>query len=122
MKLAIIGSRGFDDYELVKSVLSDYVDKVTMVVSGGAKGADSLGEKWANENNIQTLIFKPDWKKYGKKAGHLRNTDIIQNCDMCVAFWDGVSTGTNDSIKKAKKFGKEVKIINYEIQKKTSRN
>ena len=119
MKLAIIGSRGFDDYELVKSVLSDYVNKVTMVVSGGAKGADSLGEKWANENNIQTLIFKPDWKKYGKKAGHLRNTDIIQNCDMCVAFWDGVSTGTNDSIKKAKKFGKEVKIINYEKTQKT---
>jgi hypothetical protein len=115
MKIAIIGGRSFGDYELVKSVLSDYLDKVTMVVSGGAKGADSFGEKWANENNIQTLIFKPDWNKYGKKAGHLRNTDIIDNCDMCIAFWDGKSTGTKDSIKKAKKMGKEILIVNYRI-------
>jgi len=113
MKLAIIGGRSFDDYELVCETLEEYKERVTLVISGGAKGADTLGEKWANDNNIETLIFKPDWKKYGKKAGHLRNTDIIENCDMCVAFWDGISTGTYDSIKKTKKYNKELLIIKY---------
>jgi len=113
MKLAIIGSRGFNDYELVKKVLSDYKEKVTLVISGGAKGADTLGEKWANDNNIKTLIYPAEWDKYGKKAGHIRNTDIINNCDFCIAFWDGKSTGTQDSIKKAKQMNKEVLIVTY---------
>jgi len=113
MKLAIIGSRGFNDYELVKKVLSDYKEKVTLVISGGAKGADTLGEKWANDNNIKTLIYPAEWDKYGKKAGHIRNTDIINSCDFCIAFWDGKSTGTQDSIKKAKQMNKEVLIVTY---------
>ena len=61
MKVGVIGSRNFNDYELVKETLTRL--KITLLVSGGAKGADSLGERYANENNITTLIFKPDWKK-----------------------------------------------------------
>ena len=56
-KLAIIGSRGFNDYDLLKSILNPYKDIITLVVSGGAKGADSLGEMWANENNIKTKTY-----------------------------------------------------------------
>ena len=113
MKLAVIGSRGFNDYELVKKVLNEYKERVTLVISGGAKGADTLGEKWANDNNITTLIYPAEWDKYGKRAGHIRNTDIINSCDFCIAFWDGKSTGTQDSIKKAKQMKKEVLIVNY---------
>ncbi len=109
MKVAVIGSRTFDDYELVKETLSN-ID-ITLLVSGGAKGADSLGERYANENNIETLIFKPDWKKYGPSAGPLRNTDIVNNADTIIAFWDNESRGTKDSITKAEKLGKEVIII-----------
>jgi len=97
MRIGIIGSRGFNDYELVKTVMNEY-EGVEVVVSGGARGADMLGERWANENGIKTLIFKPDWDKYGKSAGFIRNKDIVRNSDLIIAFWDGQSKGTKSSI------------------------
>jgi len=109
MKVAVIGSRSFNDYELVKETLKHYA--ITLLVSGGAKGADSLGERYANENNIQTLIFKPDWEKHGRAAGMIRNTDIINNADTIIAFWDGESKGTKDSLTKAEKLGKNIILI-----------
>jgi len=111
MKLAIIGSRTFNDYNKLKTILEPYRSKITLVVSGAAKGADSLGEQWAKEFNIQTLIFPADWNKHGKRAGFIRNEDIIKNCDVCIAFWDGVSKGTGHSLSLCEKFNKPYKII-----------
>jgi len=111
MKVAVIGSRTFDKYESVYNVLSKL--KITEIISGGAKGADSLAERYAKENNIPTKIFLPDWETYGKKAGFLRNTQIIEECEMVVAFWDGESKGTKDSLDKAEKLGKKVMIIPF---------
>ncbi len=115
MKLAVVGSRGFNDYDLLKSKLNAiHLRKpITCIVSGGAKGADSLGEKWAKENNIETLIFIPEWDKYGKKAGFLRNEDIIKNSDAVVAIWDEVSKGTAHSISLAKKYNKSCLVVKY---------
>jgi hypothetical protein len=110
MKVAVIGSRNFNDYEKVKQVLS--TKNITLLVSGGAKGADTLGQKYAEEHDIETKIFLPDWEKYGKKAGFLRNSDIINESELVIAFWDGVSKGTLDSLKKAKKENKNILIIN----------
>lgn len=114
MKVAVIGSRTFNDYEEVKKVLSTM--NITLLVSGGAKGADSLGERYAKEHNIETKIFLPDWNKHGKVAGFLRNTDIVNEADLVVAFWDQKSKGTLDSIKKADKLGKRILIINTNKQ------
>jgi hypothetical protein len=111
MKVAVIGSRTFNDYELVKETLTKL--DITLLVSGGAKGADSLGERYANENNITTLIFKPDWERHGRGAGMIRNTDIVKNSDIVVAFWDGSSKGTLDSIRKVEKLNKGLMIIKY---------
>jgi hypothetical protein len=111
MKLAIIGSRTFNDYFFLKEKLDPYVSKITQVISGGANGADFLGEKWAKENNIETMIFYADWKKYGKRAGFIRNEYIINNCDLCVAFWDGKSKGTSHSLSLCEKYNKKYKII-----------
>ena len=111
MKVAVIGSRGFDDYVLLKETLSKI--EITLLISGGARGADSLGERYANENNIPKKIFYSEWDKHGKAAGFLRNTDIINEADIIIAFWDGVSNGTKDSITKAKKQNKQIIIINY---------
>jgi len=111
MKVAVIGSRNFNDYELVKETLTKL--DITLLVSGGAKGADSLGERYANENNITTLIFKPDWERHGRGAGMIRNTDIVKNSDIVVAFWDGSSKGTLDSIRKVEKLNKGLMIIKY---------
>ena len=114
MKLAIIGSRSFSNKTLLESILEKYTDKVKMVVSGGAKGADSLGELWAINNNIPVKIFKPEWNKYGKKAGPIRNELIVKECDECIAFWDESSSGTKHSISICKKLNKKITIIRYE--------
>lgn len=108
MKCAVIGSRGFNDYELLKRELS--AGDISVIVSGGAKGADKLAEKFAKEFNISTEVYLPDWS-LGRHAGFLRNTQIIEAADVVVAFWDGISNGTKDSITKAKKAGKPVKVV-----------
>ena len=110
MKLAIIGSRSFSDYKLLCKELAPYKLRITKVISGGAKGADLLGERWAQENNIETLIFLADWSK-GKGAGFARNFDIIKNADCVIAFWDGLSNGTKHSISLCEKYDKPYKII-----------
>jgi hypothetical protein len=112
MKIAIIGSRTFDNYSLLQETLKLYKSKITLIVSGAAKGADSLGEKWALENNIKTLIFPANWNKYGKRAGFIRNEDIIKNCDCVIAFWDNKSKGTAHSISLCEKYNIPYKIIN----------
>ncbi|MFW6236373.1 MAG: DUF2493 domain-containing protein, partial [Desulfovibrionales bacterium] len=102
MKIAIIGSRSFNDFEFLSKTLRSTQD-IELVISGGARGTDSLAERWAKENDIPTLIFTPDWKRFGRSAGVIRNKDIIDNCDVVYAFWDGQSKGTKSSIEYAKK-------------------
>ena len=113
MKLAVVGSRNFTDYSKLEYWLNlikkDFA--ITTVISGGAKGADSMAEQWANKNNIPTQIFKPDWS-IGRHAGLLRNEDIISNADFIIAFWDGQSTGTKHSIDLANKQNKFCIIMN----------
>lgn len=111
MKLAIIGSREFNDYTLLTNELERYKNKIHIVVSGAARGADSLGERWAIENKKETLIFPADWDKYGKRAGYIRNEDIIKNSDCVMAFWNGISKGTKHSIDLASKYNKPIKIV-----------
>lgn len=101
MKFGIIGSRTFNDYDILTQVLEKFT-KPSSIVSGGAKGADSLAKKYANKNGINIIEHKPDWS-IGRHAGLLRNTKIIDDSDIIIAFWDGSSKGTQDSINKAKK-------------------
>lgn len=108
MKIAIIGSRSFQDYEMVKVVLSEY--SPTQIISGGAKGADSLAERYANENRIEKVIFYPDWDLHGRAAGPIRNKLIVDAADLVLAFWDGASRGTKSSIDYANKTGKKLRI------------
>ena len=118
MKVAVVGSRGFSDYKLLSETLDKI--KITLIISGSAKGADTLGEQYAKENGIETKIFLPDWEKHGKAAGMLRTTDIINESEVVIAFWDGSSKGTLDSINKAKKLNKKLIIIDYELTQKLS--
>jgi hypothetical protein len=111
MVISIIGSRTFDNYDLLCETMKGY-DNLSLIVSGGAKGADSLGERWANENNIRTLIFKPEWEFYGKRAAFIRNQLIVVNCDQVIAFWDGESKGTKHALDLCKKINKPYTIIN----------
>ena len=113
MRTAIIGSRNFSDWELMEKTLTQLSFNITEIVSGGAKGADSLGEKYALMKNIPTKIYLPDWEKFGKSAGMIRNADIIKNSDFVIAFWDGISKGTKHSIDLSKKTNKKLLVIRY---------
>jgi len=105
MRIAVIGSRTFNDYELMATYLNmircAQADEVE-IISGGARGADHLAENYAANWGAALTVFKPDWDNLGKSAGFARNQTIIDACDMVVAFWDGKSKGTQDSINKAK--------------------
>ena len=116
MKIGIVGTRSFDDYNLLKTTLYQNINipDIEYIISGGAKGADSLAEQFALENNIKTIIFKPDWDKYGKSAGFKRNIDIINESDIVFVFWNGISKGSKHDINIAKEMNKKLIIIYYE--------
>lgn len=114
LKLAVIGGRDFDNWDLLHSKLLDYMDRYSLViVSGGANGADSLAEKFADMYGIPKDIYHADWEQFGKSAGFIRNKQIIDAADFVLAFWDGVSKGTQHSIGLAKKQKKETHIVYY---------
>lgn len=81
-RIIVAGSRDFNNYELVKNILDEYMEypqfKNPVIVSGGARGADSLGERYAKENNLQLEIYPADWNRYGKSAGYKRNVEIAR--------------------------------------------
>lgn len=115
MKLAVVGSRSFNNYDLLKTKLDALHIKrpISLIISGGAQGADSLAERWAKENGIESKIFLPDWNQYGKSAGYKRNVQIIEASDAVIAFWDGISKGTQHSINIANEKQKPLAIILY---------
>ena len=115
MNMAIIGSRDFNDYEYLNKTIKEKVKElpiIKVIVSGCARGADTLGEEFARKNNLIFKAYPAMWDTYGKSAGIIRNKDIINNSDIVVAFWDGKSTGTCNSIELAKKMGKKTYIFN----------
>lgn len=102
MKLAIVGSRTFDNKDLLSKYIKILFTYPLVIISGGARGADKLGEAWALNEGIPTKIFYPNWNELGKKAGFVRNKQIVDACDMVLAFWDGKSKGTEHTIKLAR--------------------
>ena len=115
IKIAIIGSRGITDKDFIFEKLSDIFKekKPSEVISGGAKGPDTIGVLWAESLGIPTVVYKPDWERYGRGAGMRRNTTIVENCDHLIAFWDGESKGTKHMIDLATEKGLSVHVINY---------
>jgi len=110
--VAVIGSRSFSDYKILEETL-DTTTGLSQIVSGGSKGADSLAEEYAEKRQIPIVIFKPDWKQYGKGAGIVRNRKIIEVADMVVAFWDGKSKGTANSLTMAKSKGIPIHTVRF---------
>lgn len=112
MSLAVVGSRTFSSYDLLKQRLDQEfaTNPFHTIVSGGADGADSLAARYAKQNNINLVELRPDYSK-GRYAPLLRNTDIVNASDRVIAFWDGKSPGTNDTIKKTRRANKPLIIV-----------
>ena len=129
IKLIIAGSRSFEDYELLKTeILKVYSSKLKdlHIVSGGAKGTDKLGERFAKEFGLQVTQFIPDWgnitvegavvkkNRYGEYnaiAGHIRNQKMAEFADALFAVWVDGSSGTKDMILRAQKEKLEINTV-----------
>jgi hypothetical protein len=120
-RIIIAGSRDFNNYEFLKSKLNQFIkehpNRRFVIVSGTARGADSLGEKYAKEKCIELKRFPAHWEQFGKSAGYIRNTEMLNYindtcCDgFVIAFWDGKSKGTKHMIKSAKDAGVPVEVF-----------
>ena len=115
MKIIIAGSREFDNYELLKEKVDYYTQNKSHVeiVSGCARGADKLGEKYAKERGWQIHEFPAEWKRYGKKAGMIRNQKMVEFADGLICFWNGESRGAKDVINRAEKAGIKVRVVHF---------
>lgn len=109
MRVAIVGSRTFQNLQLVRNYVQSLPND-TIVVSGGARGVDRTAEDEARSRGLKTVVFLAAWEEFGKFAGLHRNTDIVRNCDRLVAFHRQGSRGTADSIAKARAAGKPVEV------------
>jgi predicted Zn-dependent protease len=110
MKVAIVGSRDFQDLERVRNYVS-HLSTTDVVISGGARGVDQTAVKEARYRGMNTMVFAADWAGLGRGAGYARNVLIVQQADRVVAFWDGKSKGTKHTIDLANKVDKPVEII-----------
>lgn len=116
MKVIIAGSRSFDDYETLKERCNYYLQGFgdIEIVSGGARGADTLAERYAKEHGYKFTPFSAEWDKYGKSAGFRRNIDMANYGDALIAFWNGKSRGTRHMIEQATLKGLRIRVIKYE--------
>ena len=117
MRTIIAGGREFDNFPLLMSEVENfeeyYSSSELIVVSGKARGADALGERWAEENGRKIVSHPADWEKYGKSAGYRRNAEMAIYAEALIAFWDGKSKGTKHMIDLALDKGLLVKVVKY---------
>lgn len=120
----IAGSRTFTNYLLFMDELSSHIDTKAKlcIVSGGAKGTDSLAERYAKEHKIPIKIFPADWNNFGKSAGYKRNRQMHEflaqhSKRKCICFWDGQSKGTAHNFELAKEFHTELEVIRFDNKK-----
>lgn len=107
MITAIIGSRNITAFDFSKVISPE----TTEIVSGGARGVDTLASDYACSHNIKLTVFLPNYNKFGKPAPIIRNKQIIDYCDNVIAVWNGVSRGTQFTLNYAKKQSKPINLI-----------
>lgn len=115
IRLIVAGSRNFSDYQMLKRKLDFYTQnhKTVEIVSGTAKGADQLGERYAQEKRYDVKRFPANWEKYGNQAGLIRNEQMAKYASHAVLFWDGVSRGTLSMAKLCKQYNLNHRIVKF---------
>lgn len=115
MILAIVGARFYDNKKFFTEKLEYFIEEYGFpdeIVSGGAKGIDTMAREFAVENDIKLTEYLPEWNIYGRGAGPVRNSKIVDHCTHVLAFPSKAGKGTQDTIKKAQKKNKIV-VIEY---------
>lgn len=114
MRIIIAGSRSIDQDTFNQAISHcPWLSQATVFLSGGARGVDQLAEKWAREQGYPLSIHKPDWKRYGRGAGLMRNRSMVDDADALLAIWDGQSRGTYHVIDYAS--SKSLKVGVYRV-------
>ena len=112
LRILVCGGRRFDDYDLLEKTINDVIAEAGRtdieIVSGHCVGADKLGELYAEKHNAQVKIFPAEWKKYGKRAGPMRNKQMVDYISgfknkIVIAFVSANTKGTRNTITLAKK-------------------
>ena len=115
MKIIIAGGRDFNNYNILDKVISKIVNiEKDIIISGAARGADSIGADWAKKHSVPVKMYHANWDRYGKSAGYIRNAEMGENADALIAFWDGKSKGTLNMIKTMQLNKKPYRIFDYE--------
>ena len=123
VRIIVAGGRDFNNYDLLRSSLTDLLSKLDdelqiEFVSGTCRGADVLGERFAESCGYKIKKFPANWESFGKRAGYIRNCDMAKYANaadhgILVAFWDGLSRGTKNMIDIANRYGLDVKVVRY---------
>ena len=121
-RVIIAGTRTFNDYNLFKEsceyLLRESMEKQQIIiVSGHARGTDTMGERFAKEHGLPCEYYPANWQIHGRAAGPIRNKEMANNADALIAFWDGQSRGTRSMINLARKMGLQVAICRYDKQR-----
>lgn len=114
-RVVIAGCRDYNNYDEARQYIDFCLSNIRkvhdiIIVSGGASGADAIGERYAKENGFKVEKYPADWEKYGRSAGPRRNKQMAEVSDYVICFWDKKSKGTKSMIECAKKLDKPVKI------------
>jgi YspA, cpYpsA-related SLOG family len=119
-RIIISGGRDFKDWELLRMKVSYYLltlePKDVEIVSGGCRGADKLGERYAQEYGYPVTPFyvsREDWTKYGKAAGPIRNGKMAKYATHLIAFWREGDDGTENVIKQSERAGLSIRVVHY---------
>lgn len=114
-RIVIAGCRNYNNYDEAKEFIDYCLSRIRkeneiIIVSGGASGADTLGERYAKENGFKIESYPAHWEKYGKSAGPKRNEQMAKVADCVICFWDRKSLGTKSMIGFAKEYNKPIRI------------
>ncbi len=113
MRTIIAGSRGITDPNVVLAAIAFAFGEgilPSVIISGGARGVDALGEQWAKSVGIPVEVYPAEWGKYGRKAGTMRNVHMGNVATALIAVWDGKSPGTKHMIQFARRHGLKVYV------------
>lgn len=117
MNVIVAGGRDFSNYIMLVAWLDYYLIHLNKedltIISGMARGADSLAVSYANERDIKVIRMPANWDLYGKRAGYIRNDEMANVADMLIAFWNGQSRGTLNMITTMKRMGKMCNVVKY---------